>query len=178
MRNKNTILILGIISLLLVLGVGYAVVSNVTVYFDGTATANSELNAEITNVQAASSISGKVIDFTHATGTDNLSDEFTINGIELNEIVTITYTIRNNETDVDAILTNLSNITNSNTTYFDVSYAITDSYTRVNCSDSIMKCTITVKLKKTPVLESNSISTIGINFKAEATELRSCKQYS
>ena len=135
MRNKNTILILGIISLLLVLGVGYAVVSNVTVYFDGTATANSQLNAEIIDVQAASSISGKVIDFTHVSGTDNLSDEFTINGIELNEIMTITYTIRNNETDVDAILTNLSNITNSNTAYFDVSYAITDSYTKVKCSE-------------------------------------------
>ena len=170
MRGKNSILSLGIVALLLVLSVGYAVVSNVTIHLTGTAIAGSQLDAEIIDVQTQSSINGKTVDFSHQFGADNLSDTFTVDGIELNETVTITYTIRSNETDVDAILESQGVLTNSNSEYFEASYNISDSYTKLYFDDYTMKVKIIIKLKKTPVSENDSSTTIGVNFKVKATE--------
>ena len=54
MKKKKSLLSLGILALVLVLGVGYAVVSNVGLTFDGTATvADADLKVSITGVQDA-----------------------------------------------------------------------------------------------------------------------------
>ena len=62
MKNKKSLITLGIIVLVLFLGVGYAVVSSVYVNIGGTANAaGSNLNVEITNAVATTNISEKTV---------------------------------------------------------------------------------------------------------------------
>ena len=131
MRNKKSILSLGIIVLVLFLGVGYAVVSSVYLNISGTASvANSELNVEITNAVATTNVASKTVDFSHQLSNKNLTSNFTLNEMELGEKVDITYTVTNNENDVDAELASSGvAISNTNPDHFRVSYVITDSIT-------------------------------------------------
>ena len=169
MRSKKSFLSLGILALVLFLGVGYAVVSSVYVNLGGTANAaGSNLNVEITNAVATTNISEKTVDFNHVLSDSNLTSNFTLNNMTLGEIVTITYTVTNNETDVDAVLSLASGVTlnNSNPDYFRVDYEITDSTTDLENNDKTMTVVVTVELIKTPVTEENSSTTVGLTLTA------------
>ena len=169
MKNKNSLLSLGILVLVLFLSVGYAVVSSVYVSIEGTANAaGADLNVEITDAVAVTNISEKTVDFNHVLSDSNLTSNFTLNNMTLGEIVTITYTVTNNETDVDAVLSLASGVTlsNSNPNYFNVNYEITDASTDLENNDKTMTVVITVELIKTPVSEENSSTTVGLTLTA------------
>ena len=169
MRSKKSFLSLGILALVLFLGVGYAVVSSVYVNLGGTANAaGADLNVEITNAVATTNISEKTVDFNHVLSDSNLTSDFTLNNMTLGEIVTITYTVTNNETDVDAVLSLASGVTlnNSNPDYFKVDYDITDATTDLENNDKTMTVVVTIELIKTPVTEENSSTTVGLTLTA------------
>ena len=169
MRSKKSFLTLGIIVLVLFLGVGYAVVSSVYLNIGGTASvANADLKVEITNVVATTNIADKTLNFTNQLSNKNLDSNFTLNGMELNEKVTITYTVTNNETDVDAEIKLASGVelTNSNADFFDVNYAIPDSVTDLASGDKTMEVVVTVELVQTPVTEEEGTTTVGLKLAA------------
>ena len=160
MRNKKSLLSICLFALVLILGVGYAVVNYVDVSISGTAGAKAE------PIKASFTDKTKVSDASKVTATataNTLSGTIKVTGLTLNETVTATYTIQNKETDVDATVKQQS-ITNSNTEYFEVTTDATTAKT-VSKGGSV-EVTVSVKLKKTPVTEADSTATIGVTFRA------------
>ena len=161
MKNKKSLLGLGLLALVLVLGVGYAVVSSVELTIGGTATVkDAELRVDIASVSDDKTANASVV---HSlTGTHAKSDEFTITNMTLNEEVTMTYTIDSHEEDVVATLTAV-NITNSNDTYYSAEYTITDSSVG---KDNTATVVVKVKMIKTPVAAENGSATFGLTITA------------
>ena len=164
MKNQKTFLILGIIAFILVLGVGYAVVSAVDITFGGTVTVgDAPIKVGIYNAQ--STTTGNAI-VTHSwKNQGEITDSFTISDIELNETVTITYTLKNTETDVTAVLSEVGSITNSNTEYFEVTKTNNLSELEPGKTGTVV---IKVKLKKTPVEEDDATARISFTVRATA----------
>ena len=163
MKNKKSLLSLGLLALVLVLGVGYAVVSSVDLKFGGSATVkNAELKVDIESVSdsttGAASISHTLVE--HAK-----EDTFTITDMVLNEEYTITYTVKNHESDVAATLAEKVALTNSNAEYFSASYTITNPSLAANAETTIV---VKVKLIKTPVDDTYNSTTIGFTVSATA----------
>ena len=145
MKNKKSLLSLGLVALVLVLGVGYAVVSSVGLTFGGSATvADAQLKVDIESVTHTAPEGVTVVD---AVEQHSKTANFTITGMKLNETVTITYTVANHETDVDAKLTG-STLTGNND-YFTASYAISNNGELAKNGTATV--TVTVKMVKTPV---------------------------
>lgn len=156
MKNKKSLLGLGLFALILVLGVGYAVVSSVNLTFGGSATAKvAELSVDIASVVDTKTGSATV---EHSLGsTHAVSDTFTIKDMVLDEEVTMVYTIDNHETDVDATLTAVGSIENDNEEYF-LATATVDKASLPHGGTTTV--TITVKLIKTPVAEGKDVANI------------------
>ena len=162
MKNKKSLLSLGLLALILVLGVGYAVVSNVTLEFGGTASVKeADLNVYIDSV----------VDTTRDPAVthqiDKLKDTFTISEMKLNETVTMTYTIKNDETDVNATLSQKTALNWNNQDYFDVSYQIKDGDVEAKGTGTVK---VTVTMKKTPVDTANSSTTVKVELLATPSE--------
>lgn len=160
MKNKKSLLSLVIFALVLILGVGYAVVSSVDLTIGGTAgVKNASLKVDFESVADTK---------TNATVTHTLTqhakeDEFTITDMELNETVTMVYTVANHETDVDADLTEKIALSNSNPEYFTVGYKINGATINAGGTTTV---TVTVKLVKTPVTEAQGKTTVSLTLNA------------
>lgn len=164
MRKRKMILGLGMLASVLVLGVGYAVVSNKTLNIGGTATvAASELNVSFNGTTSVSDV-GKV---TATAVADGLNANITVTNLsEVNQSVTATYTIQNKEKDLKAsILKN--EITVSKEEYFDVTTSV-DSVPLVisNGGAETGTVTVTIKLKKKPIDEPSSSTNITVSLTA------------
>ena len=85
----------------------------------------------------------------------------------LNETVTITYTLKNHETDVAANIAQKVALSNDNEEYFEASYKIDDNTIAANGTGTV---TVTVRLKKTPVVEDYNTANIGFTVEATAAD--------
>lgn len=161
MKSKKSLLSLGLLALVLVLGVGYAVVSSVTLEISGTASVEeSDLKVsfkEVKEVSNSTKVSASV------NSTDSKKANITVTGLTLNESVTATYTIQNEESDVAAEVVQGS-ITNDKPTYFEVTTDLTTAKT-VDANGTI-DVVVTVKLIKTPIDSADSTAIITIPFTA------------
>jgi len=150
MRKQKSLLSLGLLALVLVLGVGYAVVSNVGLEFDGTATvADSELKVDIASVVDEKTNATITHSINDTVDSHDKKDTFTITRMTLNETVKMTYTLDNHETDVDATIAQKVALNNDNTEYFLAEYQITDDTAEKNNGTATV--VVTVTMKKTPV---------------------------
>lgn len=164
MKSRKSLLSILIFALVLVLSVGYAVISYVDINIEGTASAA----AEIMDVSFKSG--SPVYDATtnpdvYTTVTNgSLTASITAKNLTLNNPVTLTYVVQNNETDVDASVIE-HELTNSNTQYFDVS---TDIETAKTClqKGGTINVVVTVTLIKTPVNVDDNSTDIGITLRA------------
>ena len=159
MKNKSSLMIIGIFALVLVLGVGYAVISAVDMTITGSASAQSEdLAVKFSAVTTSnnSKVDAKI-------NADTLTGTVTVSSLGLNESQTVTYTIQNNETDVNASVIE-STLTNSNPEYFEVTSDISTAKT-VDAGGTIT-VKLTIKLIKTPVVEANNSTNITLKLKA------------
>lgn len=166
MRNRNTIKLIVILTFIMFLGIGYAVVNSVSLTITGTVSAGSEnLDVYFTGTPNVSN-SSKV---TATSTTGSLTGTISVNNLTLNETVTATYNITNNETDVGALIT-ADAITNSNPDYFQVTTSV--QYGNVLCPNNEAQeyVTITIKLIKTPITTSTNTATISAKFKATPTD--------
>lgn len=159
MKNKKATTYLVILALVLTLSVGYAVISAVDMTISGSAAATTEdLNVEF--ISATTSNEEKI---TAGINTNSLTANIRVTSISLNETLTATYTIKNNETDVDALI-KTTEIINSNSEYFEVT---TDAATEKSITaGATTTVTVSVKLIKTPVTETQNTTTITINLEA------------
>ena len=169
MRNKRSLLSFGLFALVLVLGVGYAIVSTTELTISGQVTANSNVKVSF---QSATPGSDKVTanasdgSITATIGVENLAS--------VGETVTATYKVQNKETDVNATVEKTSVTvlsTDGNNTdlseYFEVTTSIDDAALELAAeqSDDII---VTVKLLKTPLTDATSTANVTIKFTASA----------
>lgn len=162
MTKKSNYILVVLFALSFLLGVGYAVVNSISLTITGSASAISE----DLDVYFTSSTSGSNSKVTATATAGALTASIKVQDLTLNETVTATYNVENNETDVAALLSQES-LTNSNTEHFTVSASIDNSgYVCTNKSKTT-KVTITVKMIKTPVNDANSSANITLKLKAD-----------
>ena len=161
MNRKKTLYGLGLLALILVLGVGYAAVSEVTLNIDGSATVASEALKVSFNGVTDTEDDGKVV----ASSTDNSLDaSIQVTNLTLNEAVSATYTIKNQETDVDANVIK-KQISNDKPEFFEVTTSVDDSAETITAGGT-GTVTVTVRLIKTPIETSDSTANIQIDLTA------------
>lgn len=161
MNRKKTLYGLGLLALILVLGVGYAAVSEVTLNIDGSATVASEALKVSFNGVTDTEDDGKVV----ASSTDNsLNASIQVTNLTLNEAVSATYTIKNQETDVDANVIK-KQISNDKPEFFEVTTSVDDSAETITAGGT-GTVTVTVRLIKTPIETSDSTANIQIDLTA------------
>lgn len=165
MKNKKSLLSFCLLALVLILGVGYAVVSSVNLTISGTAKVQSSNLKVSFNGTTEVSNAEKVT----ATATNkSLSANIAVKDLTLGESVTATYTIQNEETDVNAEVIKAS-IVNDKTDYFEVTTDV-DSSAKTITAGGTTTVTVTVKLAKTPVLETDSTANITVNLTASPVQ--------
>lgn len=161
MNRKKTLYGLGLLALILVLGVGYAAVSEVTLNIDGSATVASEALKVSFNGVTDTEDDGKVV----ASSTDNsLNATIQVTSLTLNEEVSATYTIKNQETDVDANVIK-KQISNDKPEFFEVTTSVDNSAETITAGGT-GTVTVTVRLIKTPIETDDSTANIQIDLTA------------
>lgn len=161
MNRKKSLYVLGMLTFILLLGVGYATVSSVGLNIDGTATVASESLKVAFNGDTDVSNSSKV----EATATDDsLNATISVKDLKLNESVTATYTIKNSESDVDANILK-SSISNDKSEFFKVTTSVDDRAASITAG-ATADVTVTVQLIKTPIEAEDSTANIQIDLSA------------
>lgn len=165
MKKRNTYVGLVLLVAVLMLGIGYAAISNITLNIGGTAKAvisDENFKVKFTGtpeVSDADLISASISNDT--TATINV-DSFTAKG----QTATATYTILNDSADLSASIA-VPTITNSNTEYF----AVTTDWdaAKTVAAQGTTTITVTVELIKTPI---DSDQEAGINVSLVASPVQ------
>ena len=158
MRKTNKIIVVVIIVAILLLGIGYAAIQNVTLNIAGTAAADpsqSNFKVMFTGTPEVSNAS-----FVTAAITDETNATINVAGLTTKgEKVSATYIVQNVSTDLSSDLSVAT--TNSNTEYF----TITSELEKTSLiAGEATKVTVTVELTKTPLIEVSSV--IGVQLTA------------
>ncbi len=175
MKSKKGLIGLTIIVAVLVLGVGYAVVSTVTLTISGSATMapvelnvgfNGTVSGDVTNATTGATATGSNSG-TSSTGVKTATLTVT-NLAAVNDYVTVTYTVQNYETDVDANVY-VSNIANDKSSFFEVTTDSTGSANKKAVTKNNGTNTITVKVKliARPTTAADNEATITITLTGE-----------
>ena len=163
MRRTNKIIIAILLISIMLLGVGYAAIQNITLNITGTATADpSQSNFTVRfseNVQVSDS--NKVI----AAITDDTNATINVSGLTTSgDTATATYTVQNTSKDLSANLSVAT--TNSNEEYFLIESKLGNETLTAGGATTL---TVTVQLIKTPI-STVETSTIGIQLTAEPVQ--------
>ena len=157
-KKKGLVIVLLLIAVL-VLGVGYAAISNVTLHITGQATGVSDDENFDVNFIGTPSFSK-----TGASAGATVTHDATIQvgGLKkVDDYVTATYDIKNvSPEDITALLS--ASISNSNETYFDVEYVFGQTSLAKDAQTTV---TITVTLIK-PVVTTDQNATIDVTITA------------
>ena len=165
MLNKRNLLGLGVLLIVLVLGIGYAVVTTVDIKFKGNIRVKDS-NVKVYIDSYVEKTDKAIVE--HNIKNDNKTAEFTISNMKVNEDVILSYTIANKEEDLKVYLEENSQITNSNPEFFDVTYKVVGNQILGNIGSGSETSVIDliIKLKKTPITEEESSATISFTIKA------------
>ena len=165
MRNRKNYNFLVIFTLTLFLSVGFAVVNSVSLSVTGSSIAAVEDLDVCFNGVTSVSDSNKVV----ATSVDGSTvASISVDNLSLNETVTATYTIVNNEKDVGAMY-RVSEISLSSSDYFLVTTDSSSSKIIEPGETNTIK--ISVKMIKTPVTDVDSSTNIDIKLEALPGEM-------
>ena len=160
MKNRKKMITTALIVLVLLLGVGYATVSSVSLIINGTANAESkELQVFYDGVNSGTSAKVTAI----SSPDKERTATFTVENMTLNETVTMTFEVKNYETDVNATLVAPSVTKNTNEEYFQVTTSC--DKTTLNAGETAT-ITVNVKLIKTPVSEEAGSTKVTVGMAA------------
>lgn len=160
MKNRKKMITTALIVLVLLLGVGYATVSSVNLNINGTAKAESkELQVFYDGVNSGTSAKVTAI----SSPVNTRAATFTVENMTLNETVTMTFEVKNYETDVNATLAAPNVTENTKSEYFQVTTSC--DKTTLNAGDTAT-ITVNVKLIKTPVTEEAGSTTVTVGMAA------------
>ena len=170
MKNRKNLFVLAIVALILVLGVGYAVVSSTTLTINGTGTAKqNELNVVYDGVNTNSS---RVTAISAPDGSKDAT--FTITDMVKDAVEYAEFEIKNKETDVDATINFPTTNTNSNSSFFQYKLFYNDtewtSGTKTLAAQGTAKIKVQVTLTGNPVSSADSTTTITVSYTAEPAQ--------
>ena len=163
MSKTSKIMLVTIIATCILLGLGYAAITNITLNIAGTASAS----ADQANFKVGFIGTPVVSDSTFVTAAINTERTATINVQGLTtagDNVTATYDIKNSSSDLSTDLN--VNTTNNNTEYFKISSRLGKSSLVAGESTTVL---VTVELIKTPIDEDVSAS-VGVGLTAMPVE--------
>lgn len=169
MKNKKNMFTLAIVALILILGVGYAVVSATQLTINGSGEAEtSVLKVVYDGVNTSSG--AKVTTLTAAD--DSKAATFAVENMVLNTVEYAEFEIKNKESDVNATIKvpTAAQFTNSNSEYFETKIYYNDiewTTDQTLNANATAKIKVTVKLIKTPVESANSSTTISVTYDAQ-----------
>lgn len=177
MKNKKGLSTLIIVLVaIIVLGIGYAVIENITLTINGsaTATANDANFKVIFEGATSNSASNQNITVTNSIAEDEqgtpekqqkLHAVFSVSGMtKAGDYADVTYTVKNKSEDISANLSvDTSNIVVSNSTYFTVTPTITGAVGGSITLDPGDDTTVTIRVTaaKTPI-DNNQTSSITV----------------
>ena len=160
MKNRKKMITTALIVLVLLLGVGYATVSSVSLNINGTANAGSkDLQVFYDGVNSGTSDNVTAI----SSPAKTRGATFTVENMTLGETVTMTFEVKNYETDVNATLAAPSVTKNTNEEYFQVTTSC--DKTTLNAGETAT-ITVNVTLTKTPVSEEAGSTTVTVEMAA------------
>lgn len=160
MKNRKKMITTALIVLVLLLGVGYATVSSVNLNINGSAKAGSK-ELQVFYDGTNSGTSAKVTAISSPVKTREAT--FTVESMTLDETVTMTFEVKNYETDVNATLAAPSVTQNTNEEYFQVTTSC--DKTTLNAGETAT-ITVNVKLIKTPVTAEAGSTTVTVGMAA------------
>ena len=163
MKKTNKIIVTVIIVAMLLLGIGYAAIQNITLNIEGTATADPSQS----NFSVKFTGTPKVSDSTYVTAgiTDDINATISVSGLtQKGQTVNAEYTVQNVSTDISADLSVAT--TNSNTEYFTLKSELAKTSLTAGEATTVK---VTVELTKTPIAGSVN-STIGVRLTAMPVE--------
>ena len=163
MKKTNKIIVTVIIVAMLLLGVGYAAIQNITLNINGTATADPSQS----NFKVMFTGTPKVSDSTYVTAgiTNDTNAIISVEGLtQKGQVVNAEYTVQNVSTDISADLSVAT--TNSNTEYFTLKSELAKTSLTAGEATTVK---VTVELTKTPITGSIN-STIGVRLTAMPVE--------
>ena len=160
MKNRKKMITTALIVLVLLLGVGYATVSSVNLNINGSAKAGSK-ELQVFYDGTNSGTSAKVTAISSPVKTREAT--FTVESMTLDETVTMTFEVKNYETDVNATLAAPSVTQNTNEEYFQVTTSC--DKTTLNAGETAT-ITVNVKLIKTPVTDEAGSTTVTVGMAA------------
>lgn len=159
MTKTSKIILVTIIATMILLGLGYAAIQNITLTIAGTAAADpsqSNFIVKFTGTPTVSSLTNVA-----AAITDDINATINVTGLtEKGQIATATYDIENSSIDLSADLG--LTLTNSNTEFFSIKSDLAKTSLKAGESTTV---TVTVELLKTPI-DGSEESTIGIQITA------------
>ena len=164
MRRANNKVVGGVVLLAIILvAVGYAAITNVTLNINGTAQSGANQSNFVVEFIGTPTTGGKGTTTATIDSSVKTNGTVTVNGLTAKgDEATATYTIENTSKDLSAELTaNVSK--NTNTEYFDVKYNIAEPSTLEHGATTTI--TVTVTLIKTPI-DTDPTSDIGITITA------------
>ena len=156
MKNRKKMITTALIVLVLLLGVGYATVSSVNLNINGTTNAETK-ELQVFYDGTNSGTSAKVTAISSPVKTREAT--FTVENMTLDETVTMTFEVKNYETDVNATLVAPSVTKNTNEEYFQVTTSC--DKTTLNAGETAT-ITVNVKLIKTPVTDEAGSTTVTV----------------
>lgn len=165
MAKTTKIAALVLVISVLIIGIGYAAIQNITLNIAGTAKADASQANFAVKFSGEPTVAGSGT--TTASVTNDLNATMNVTGLTAKgEIATATYTIQNTSADLTANLT--ASTSNTNEEYFKVEYSFDGNKTSLAKGEA---ATVTVKvtLIKTPV-EAQVSSTIGLQITASPVQ--------
>lgn len=163
MKKRNTYAGLIILVALVVLGIGYAAMSNITLNINGSASAVVEDENFKVKFTGTPSTTGETIT---ATITDDHNATINVSLKAKGDKATATYTILNDSADLSASIAAPA-ITNSNEEYFAVTTDMADAV--VVAAGGEKTVTVTVELIKTPI-DADQTASINIDLVASPVQ--------
>lgn len=160
MKNRKKMITTALIVLVLLLGVGYATVSSVSLNINGTSKAETK-ELQVFYDGTNSGTSAKVTAISSPVNTRAAT--FTVENMTLNETVTMTFEVKNYEKDVNATLAAPNVTENTKPEYFQVTTSC--DKTTLNAGETAT-ITVNVKLIKTPVSEEAGSTTVTVEMAA------------
>lgn len=153
MNKSKSFALLAVISAVLILGVAYAAIGNVTMNVTGTAISSATEDASNFNVKftgATNEVSGTGVSVTTDV-TGGTVATYTVTGMkEVGDSATVVFTITNSSTDLKAVLSGLTTTTEGDTDYFEVTDAVLSDLT-VDAEGGTQTLTVKVELVRASV---------------------------
>ena len=159
MSRTSRIILVTIVATVILLGLGYAAIQNITLNITGTATAGTKqdnFKVVFTGIPVVSESK-----YATASITDGTNAKIDVTGLtQKGQYVTVTYDIVNNSGDLSADLNVVTS--NTNEEYFLISSKLGKSSLKANETTTVL---VTVELLKTPINGAQS-SSIGVQLTA------------